>query len=54
MKLRTLQTVDGFGASPANKVVMSPVKLTGAIENIIKSVQLHYLHDLLIRTHSSF
>jgi len=38
MKLRTLQTVDGLGAGPANTVVMFPVELTGAIENIVKSV----------------
>jgi hypothetical protein len=38
MKLRKLQTFDGLGAGPANTVVMFPVELTGAIEDIAKSV----------------
>ena len=38
MKLRTLQTVDGLGAGPANTVVMFPVELTEAIQDIVKSV----------------
>lgn len=31
MKLRTLQTVDGLGAGPANTVVMLPVELTETV-----------------------
>ena len=38
MKLRTLQTIDGLGAGPANTVVMFPMELTDTIENIVKSV----------------
>jgi len=37
MKLRTLQTVDGLGAGPANTVVMFPVELTEAIKSILRS-----------------
>ena len=32
MKLRTLQTVDGLGAGPANTVVMFPVELTETVK----------------------
>jgi regulator of protease activity HflC (stomatin/prohibitin superfamily) len=38
MKLRTLQTVDGLGAGPANTVIMFPVELTEAIKSIVQSV----------------
>jgi regulator of protease activity HflC (stomatin/prohibitin superfamily) len=38
MKLRTLQTIDGLGAGPANTVVMFPMELTDTIGNILKSV----------------
>ena len=38
MKLRTLQTIDGLGAGPANTVVMFPMELTEAMKNIVKSV----------------
>jgi len=38
MKLRTLQTVDGLGAGPANTVVMFPVELTDAVSSILKKV----------------
>ena len=38
MKLRTLQSVDGLGAGPANTVVMFPVELTEAIKSMVKSV----------------
>jgi regulator of protease activity HflC (stomatin/prohibitin superfamily) len=37
MKLRTLQTIDGLGAGPANTVVMFPMELTEAIGNVLKS-----------------
>jgi regulator of protease activity HflC (stomatin/prohibitin superfamily) len=32
MKLRTLQTIDGLGAGPANTVVMFPVELTETVK----------------------
>ena len=35
MKLRTLQSVDGLGAGPANTVVLFPVELTDAIKNLV-------------------
>ena len=38
MKLRTLQTIDGLGAGPANTVVMFPVELTDAVSSILKKV----------------
>jgi regulator of protease activity HflC (stomatin/prohibitin superfamily) len=38
MKLRTLQTIDGLGAGPANTVVMFPMELTEAIHRIARSV----------------
>lgn len=38
MKLRTLQTVDGLGAGPANTVVMFPVELTEAVKSIVQAV----------------
>lgn len=38
MKLRTLQTIDGLGAGPANTVVMFPMELTDTIGNIVKSL----------------
>ena len=38
MKLRTLQTIDSLGAGPANTVVMFPMELTEAIQNIVESV----------------
>ncbi len=38
MKLRTLQTIDGLGAGPANTVVMFPMELTETIGNILKSI----------------
>jgi len=38
MKLRTLQTIDGLGAGPANTVVMFPMELTETIGNIAKSL----------------
>lgn len=38
MKLRTLQTIDGLGAGPANTVVMFPMELTETMRNIVKSV----------------
>jgi regulator of protease activity HflC (stomatin/prohibitin superfamily) len=37
MKLRTLQTIDGLGAGPANTVVMFPMELTETLKNIAKS-----------------
>ncbi len=36
MKLRTLQTIDGLGAGPANTVVMFPVELAEAVGKILK------------------
>jgi regulator of protease activity HflC (stomatin/prohibitin superfamily) len=36
MKLRTLQTIDGLGAGPANTVVLFPVELTDAVSSILK------------------
>lgn len=38
MKLRTLQSIDGLGAGPANTVVMFPVELTETIKSIAQSV----------------
>lgn len=38
MKLRTLQTVDGLGASPSNTVVMFPMDLAETLDGIVKSV----------------
>lgn len=38
MKLRTLQTIDGLGAGPANTVVMFPMELTETIKNLAKSI----------------
>jgi len=38
MKLRTLQSIDGLGAGPANTVIMFPVELTEAVRNIVQSV----------------
>jgi regulator of protease activity HflC (stomatin/prohibitin superfamily) len=38
MKLRTLQTIDGLGAGPANTVVMFPMELTENLKNIVKSL----------------
>ena len=38
MRLRTLQTIDGLGAGPANTVVMFPMELTEAIQDIVKAV----------------
>ena len=38
MKLRTLQTIDGLGAGPANTVVMFPMELTETIKKLVKSV----------------
>jgi len=38
MKLRTLQTIDGLGAGPANTVIMFPVELTDVVERIVTSV----------------
>ncbi len=37
MKLRTLQTIDGLGAGPANTVVMFPMELTDKLRDIISS-----------------
>ena len=34
MRLRTLQTIDGLGAGPANTVVLMPVELTEALEGL--------------------
>ena len=47
MKLRTLQTVDGLGAGPANTVVMFPVELTEAIKSIVQSVSKKNSDDAL-------
>jgi regulator of protease activity HflC (stomatin/prohibitin superfamily) len=38
MRLRTLQTTDSQGAGPANTVVMFPMELTEAVNNIVRSV----------------
>lgn len=38
MKLRTLQTIDGLGASPSNTVVMFPMDLAETLDGIVKSV----------------
>ena len=38
MKLRTLQTIDGLGAGPANTVVMFPMDLSENIKKIVDSV----------------
>lgn len=38
MKLRTLQTVDGLGAGPANTVVMFPIELTDAICSLLEAM----------------
>ncbi|MFZ2656747.1 MAG: SPFH domain-containing protein, partial [Victivallales bacterium] len=38
MKLRTLQTIDGLGAGPANTVVMFPMDLSENIRKIVDSV----------------
>jgi hypothetical protein len=38
MKLRTLQTIDGLGAGPANTVVMFPMELTEAIHRVAAAV----------------
>jgi regulator of protease activity HflC (stomatin/prohibitin superfamily) len=37
MKLRTLQTIDGLGAGPANTVVMFPVELTETFKSLVDS-----------------
>ena len=36
MKLRTLQTIDGLGAGPANTVVMFPVELTETFRSLVE------------------
>lgn len=36
MMLRTLQSIDGLGASPSNTVILFPVELQSAIEKLIK------------------
>jgi len=38
MKLRTLQTIDGLGAGPANTVVMFPVELTTTVKNMAEAI----------------
>ena len=38
MKLRTLQTIDGLGAGPANTVVMFPIEMTEAMQKIVHSL----------------
>ena len=38
MKLRTLQTIDGLGAGPANTVVMFPMELKETIKDMVKSM----------------
>ncbi len=38
MKLRTLQTIDGLGAGPANTVVMFPMDLSENIKKIVENV----------------
>lgn len=38
MKLRTLQTIDGLGAGPANTVVLFPMELTEVLKNAKKSM----------------
>ncbi len=38
MKLRTLQTIDGLGAGPANTVVMFPVELTETMKKLVESL----------------
>jgi len=38
MKLRTLQTIDGLGAGPANTVVMFPMDLSENIKKLVDSV----------------
>lgn len=38
MKLRTLQTIDGLGASPSNTVVMFPMDLAETFDAVVKSV----------------
>jgi regulator of protease activity HflC (stomatin/prohibitin superfamily) len=37
MKLRTLQTIDGLGAGPANTVIMFPVELTETAREIVQA-----------------
>jgi len=34
MQLRTLQTIDGLGASPSNTVILMPVELTDLMRGI--------------------
>lgn len=38
MKLRTLQTIDGLGASPSNTVVMFPMDLAETLDAIVHAV----------------
>jgi regulator of protease activity HflC (stomatin/prohibitin superfamily) len=38
MKLRTLQTIDGLGAGPANTVVMFPMELKETIKDMVKAI----------------
>ena len=38
MKLRTLQTIDGLGAGPANTVVMFPMELKETIKDMVSSI----------------
>jgi regulator of protease activity HflC (stomatin/prohibitin superfamily) len=36
MKLRTLQTIDGLGAGPANTVVMFPMELNDKLQDVVR------------------
>jgi regulator of protease activity HflC (stomatin/prohibitin superfamily) len=38
MKLRTLQTIDGLGAGPANTVVMFPMELTDKLQEVVNTL----------------
>ncbi len=42
MKLRTLQTIDGLGAGPANTVVMFPVELTESFKSLAELLPQHH------------
>jgi len=35
MQLRSLQTIDGLGASPSNTVIMFPVEMIGLVKGLL-------------------
>jgi len=41
MELRTLQTIDGLGASPSNTVILFPVEIVKALESIKDNLNKH-------------